>query len=86
MRIRNRVVVGTRNGKRVINWPVVLCLGQIVGLVSGVSAAGTWYVLTGEFSLMSVIAPVFLATGWFWGTAIRSGYSVPVEQLTSLDR
>ena len=86
MQIPKRVLVGTRRGRRVVNWPVVLLLGVIVGVVSGASGAVTWFLLTREFSLFAVVFPVFLAVGWFWGTAIRKGFSVPIEQLPDLDR
>ena len=86
MQIPKRVLVGTRNGKRVINWPVVFLLGLIVGVVSGTSGAGTWFLLTKEFSLSAVVFPVVLFVGGFSGTAIRRGFSVPIEQLPSLDR
>ena len=85
MQIPKRVLVGTRNGKRVINWPVVFLLGLIVGVVSGASGAGTWFLLTKEFSLFAVVLPVVLFVSWFSGTAIRRGFSVPIEQLPSLD-
>jgi hypothetical protein len=80
-----RVLVGKRNGKRVINWPSVLLVGLIVGLVSGASGAVTWFVLTGEFDLFAVVLPLFLFVGFFLGYAIRTGMSTPVEQLTDLD-
>ena len=86
MQIPKRVLVGSRNGKRVINWPVVLLLGLIVGVVSGASGAGTWFLLTKEFSLFAVAFPVLLLVGWFLCDAIRHGFSVPIEQLPSLDR
>lgn len=86
MQIPKRVLVGKRDGKRVINWPVILMLGLVVGFVSGGTGAATWYFLTNEFSLFVVVLPVFLAIGWFSGTAIRSGFSVPIEQLPSLDK
>jgi hypothetical protein len=86
MQIPKRIVVGRRGGKRVINWPVALWLGLITGVVSGAAGAGTWFLLTKEFSLFAVALPVFLMVGWFWGTAIRSGFSMPIEQLPSLDQ
>ena len=86
MQIPKRVLVGTRNGKRVINWRVVFLLGLIVGIVSGASGAGTWFLLTKEFSFFAVVLPVFLSVGWFSGTAIRRGFLVPIEQLPSLDQ
>jgi hypothetical protein len=85
MQIPKRVLVGRRNGKRVINWPVVFLLGLIVGVVSGASGAGTWFLLTNEFSLFAVVLPVLLFVGWFWGSAIRKGFSVPIGRLPSLD-
>jgi len=85
MQIPKRILVGTRNGKRVLNWPVVLLLGMIVGVVTGASGAGTWFLLTKEFSLSALVLPVFLFLGLFWGTAIRRGFSVPIEQLPSSD-
>ncbi len=78
-----RVLVGTRKGKRVINWPVVLWLGLLVGVVSGAAAA--WFLLTGEFDLFAVGFAVFLCIGWFLGLAIRSGFSTPPERLRKLD-
>jgi hypothetical protein len=86
MQIPKRVLVGRRNGKRVINWPVVFLLGIIVGVVTDASGAGTWFLLTKKFSLFAIALPVFLFVGLFWGTAIRRRFSVPIEQLPSLDR
>jgi hypothetical protein len=86
MQIPKRVLVGRRDGKRVINWPVVLLLGLMVGFVSGGAGAATWFLLTKQFSLFAVVFPLFLSIGWFWGVAIRSGFSVPIEQLPSLDK
>jgi len=86
MQIPKRVLVGTRNGKRVIKWRVVFVLALVVGVVSGASGAGTWFLLTKEFSPFAVFLPTFLFVGLFCGGAIRRGLSVPIEQLPSLDR
>jgi hypothetical protein len=59
-----RELVGSRRGERVINWPAVLVLGLAVGFVSGCSAAGTWFLLTGEFSLVGTLVPVVICLGW----------------------
>ena len=85
MQIPKRVLVGSLNGQRVINWPVVLLMGVVVGVVTGASAAGMWFVLTREFHLSSVLLAVPLFVGVFLGTAIRRGFAVPVEQLPVLD-
>ena len=70
MQIPERVLVGTRNGKRVLNRPVVL----LVGVVTGSSGAATWFLLTTELSLSALVLPVFLFLGLFWGTAIRRAF------------
>jgi hypothetical protein len=85
MHIPKRVLVGTRNGKRVVNWPAVVLLGLIVASVSGASGVGTWFLLTQQFSLSALVLPVFLCALGFLG-AIRRSFSVPIEQLPSLDR
>ena len=86
MQIPKRVLVGRRNGKRVVNWPVVLLLGVIVGVVGGASGGATWFLLTKKFSMFAVFLPVVLFVGCFLGNALRSGSSVPIDQLPSLDR
>jgi hypothetical protein len=86
MRMSQRILVGRRNGKRVINWPVVVSLALLVGAVAGGSGAATWFLLTKEWSTFALLFPLFLSIGWFVGTAIPSGFSVPIEQLPSLSR
>lgn len=71
--------------KRVINWPTVLGLGLLAGLVSGCSAAATWFLLTGGFSLFATVAPAFLCVGMYLGTGIRKALLVPSHQLPPLD-
>lgn len=80
-----RVLVGKRDGKPVINWPVVVVIGLIVGIVAGAACTAAWFLLTGEFSWPALIFPVPLALGYFVGEAIRTRYCVPVERLTSLE-
>jgi hypothetical protein len=80
-----RALVGTHLGKRVINWPTVLLLGLVVGLVSGGSAIAFWSLLTGEVTVMEVFLPVALCLGFFIGHAIRDAYDVPADRLPTLD-
>ena len=86
MQIPKRIMAGRRNGKRVVNWPIVLLLGEVDGVVSGASGGATWFLLTKKFSIFAVFLPVVLFVGWFLGIALRSGASVPIDQLPSLDR
>lgn len=83
--MKKRILVGTRDGKPVINWPTVLVIGLIVGLVVGACGTATWYLMTGEFSLPALIFPVPLALGYFVGEALRTRFWVPANRLTSLD-
>jgi hypothetical protein len=85
MQVPKRVIVGRRNGKRAINWPVVLVLGGIVGVVSGAAGGVTWFLLAKQFNVFAVLLPVVLFPGWFCGIALRRGWSVPIDQLPSLD-
>src|SRR4051812_42298748 len=64
MQIPKRALVGRRNGKRVINWPAVLLLGVIVGVVSGAAGGATWFLLTKKFSLFAVLFPVVPVGFW----------------------
>ena len=79
-----RVLVGKRNGKRIINWPGVLLVGLIVATVSGLSGGFTWFLLTGEFSPAAVAVPTILFVWTMLGMGIRSGFAAPLEQLTDL--
>jgi hypothetical protein len=81
-----RILVGTRNGKPVINWPAVLVVAVVVGIAVGGACTATWFLLTGEFSLPALIFPMPLSVGYFVGHAIRTRLCVPAEQLTPLDR
>jgi len=80
-----KVLVGIRKGKPVINWPAVLLVGLIGGMVAGAACAAAWFLLTREFSLPALVFPVALFVGYFVGEAIRTRFWVPPEQLTSLE-
>jgi hypothetical protein len=80
-----RVLVGKRGGRSAINWPAVLLAGGVVGAAAGASAAGTWYLLTGEFDVAALLFPLFLSFGWFAGAALRDVRSIPLEKLPHLD-
>ena len=77
MQFPKRVLVGRRDGKRAINWPIVLLFGVVVGVVAGASGGATWFVLTKKFNMFAVLIPVALFLGWFCGIALRRGWSVP---------
>jgi hypothetical protein len=80
-----RVLVGKRSGKRIFNWPGVFLAGLIVGMVGSASSAATWFLLTGEFAPLAVVVPVFLAIGFFVGTALCSYLATPLQRLPDLD-
>lgn len=80
-----RMLVGTRQGKPVINWPAGLFIALVVGTVAGSSGAGMWFLLTQEFSWSALVLPLPLALGYFAGLAIRERCRVPAHQLAALD-
>jgi hypothetical protein len=44
------VIVGAKNGKRIIEWPALISLGITVWIVAGLAAAGIYYLLAGRWS------------------------------------
>lgn len=80
-----KVLVGIRDGKRVINWPAVLLVSLLVGLVGGGSGAVTWFLLTKELRVVTILFALALSIGWVGGMAIRDYYKLPHEQLRNLD-
>ena len=80
-----RNLVSTREGKRFINWPVVLLVSLIVGAAGGGASALMWFLLMKDFSLMSIIVPAALSLGWFVGTAVRQTYFVTSKPVPLLD-
>jgi hypothetical protein len=80
-----RNLVTTRDGRRTINWPVVLLVSLIVGAASGGGATLMWFLLLKEFSVMAIIIPAALSLGWCVGTAIRQTYIAPSEPAPLLD-
>lgn len=83
--MKPRTLVGTRNGQPVINWPTVIGVSLLVGLVAGATGTLTWFLLTGEFSLSALMLALPLALGYFIGDAIRTRLWTPVDQLQPLD-
>ena len=80
-----RNLVTTRDGRRFINWPVVLLVSLIVGAASGGAATLMWFLLLKEFSVMAIIVPAALSLGWCVGTAARQTYISPSEPAPLLD-
>lgn len=80
-----RILVGTRGGVSVINWPAVLFTGFIVGVVAGLAATVTWYLLTAEFHAVTIPFAIALSVGWLAGESIRISRSKPSDQLSPLE-
>ena len=71
-----RALVGTRGGKPAINWPIVLLTSLIVGVVSGLAAATTWFLLTREFHFSTILFAMALFVGLLVGESIRACYEL----------
>jgi hypothetical protein len=81
----HRAFVGTRSGKPVINWPVVLLTSLMVGVCSGLAGATIWFLLTREFHYSTILFTVALSVGLLVGESIRRVRSTPRQQLPPLD-
>jgi hypothetical protein len=68
-----------RSGRYVSNWPAVLVIGLIVGLVAGVGYATTRLLLGGGFSFISILFAVALSIGVFAALSIRKCYMLQPE-------
>ena len=68
-----------RSGRYVSNWPLVILIGLIVGLVAGVGYATTRLLMGGEFRFVSIVFAVFLSIGFFAGLSMRKCYMLQPE-------
>jgi hypothetical protein len=83
--IMRRILVGTRGGVAIINWPAVLLTGIVTGLVAGTAAAGTWYILTDQFHATVMPPAIALFVGWFAGESIRIRRTIPADKISPLE-
>ncbi len=68
-----------RGGRYVSNWPVVIVIGLIVGVVAGGGYATTRLLMGAEFRFVSIVFAVFLSIGFFAGLSIRKCYMLQPE-------
>ena len=68
-----------RSGRYVSNWPTVFLLGLITGLVGGIFYAAMRYMLSGQFSFISILFAIALGIGFFAGMSLRKCYMLQPE-------
>jgi hypothetical protein len=68
-----------RSGRYVSNWPAVFLLGLIAGLVAGIGYAATRYMMSGQFSFISILFAIALGIGFFAGMSLRKCYMLQPE-------
>ena len=78
------VLVGRKDGERVIRWMSFLGLGMCLCLVMGVGVGGVFYLLSGRWSHGAVIYGIAMGVGVMMIGLIR-GLVVSVDELEELD-
>jgi len=77
------VIVGVKDGKRIIKWPAVISLGIVVWSITGLVSTGIYYLLArcwSPFLIMysGLMSMVFVAA------CVYQGLKTPIEELTKL--
>jgi len=77
------VIVGAKDGKRIIKWPAVISLGIVVWSITGLVSTGIYYLLArcwSPFLIMysGLMSMVFVAA------CVYQGHKTPIEELTNL--
>ncbi len=85
MKAMQVVLVGARNGRRVVRWQGIMIVSLFVFVVGGGVATLTSFLLLREFNLVAVLFPVLIVLGALLVTGIRRGLACSVEQLPRLD-
>ena len=68
-----------RSGRYVSNWPTVFLLGLITGLIVGIPYAAIRYMMSGQFSFITILFAVALGIGFFAGMSLRKCYMLQPE-------
>ena len=80
----NVVIVGKRNGKRLIRWSQFLGLTGALALAIGVGIGFVYSLLAGQWRAFPVLFGI-LGAIIVSGTGLLNGLKCPLEKLTPLD-
>lgn len=80
----NVVIVGKRNGKRIIRWSRLLGLTGVLALALGAGIGFGYSLLAGQWSALPVLFGI-LGAIIASGTGLLNGLKCPLEKLTPLD-
>ena len=77
------IIVGRRDGKRVIRWPAVITLGITISLIMGLGASGVYYLLSGRWSPVVILYIGLMGIGGV-AVGVYDGLKTAPEELTEL--
>jgi len=75
------IVVGNRDGKRVVRWSGVLWLVLTCVLCGGVFPGLLYRLIAGAWSLPAFVLPGAIAVGAVFGSFLAKGMKTPISQL-----
>jgi hypothetical protein len=78
------ILVGQLNGHRQVRWGVAFLVACVLGCFTAAVAAATYFVLSGELSILAAMIG-FVGAFITIGAGIRHSYRLPVDKLTPLN-
>ena len=80
----NVIIVGRREGQRVIRWPQFFALGLGLALVLGVGMGFVYSLLAGQWTTFPVLFGIVIGVTMA-GLGLMTGLQCPIEKLKPLD-
>jgi len=81
---RGIVLVGKRNGKRVVKWTNLIVLSYVLSMTVGLGSGAVYYFLAGQWRHFPVLYGIGVGLGVI-GFGLISGLKTPIANLRSLD-
>ena len=79
------VLVGTRNGQPVVNWPGVIATSLVISAVSVSGSILIYFLLTGTFGAGGALMSIMMIHFFIMMPSIYGGLRLPPERLHQLD-
>ena len=80
----NVVIVGKRDGKRVIRWPQLMGLSVVLAAVFGLGVGFVYSLLVGQWEPWPVLFGIGMGVS-LTGAGLLNGLRCPLEKLTPCD-